>query len=41
MPDEYQAIRDGRIKNSPEELIKNKISKVLNIYKYATTEEIN
>ena len=41
MPDEYQAIRDGRIKNSPEELIYHKISHVLNIYKYATTEEIN
>ncbi len=41
LPDEYDALREGRIANNPQELIYSKISHVLQTYHYATTEVIS
>jgi D-tagatose-1,6-bisphosphate aldolase subunit GatZ/KbaZ len=38
-PDAYEAVRNGEIKNTPEDLIINKISTILSNYNYATMEE--
>lgn len=36
MPVQYQALREGRLSNMPEDLIRNKIAEVLKNYSYAT-----
>lgn len=41
LPDEYDALREGRIANNPQALIFSKISHVLQIYHHATTEVIS
>ena len=40
MPEEYEDVRKGVIKNDPEELIYRRIRKVLDIYHYATNGEV-
>ncbi|HEY6907671.1 MAG TPA: class II D-tagatose-bisphosphate aldolase, non-catalytic subunit, partial [Ignavibacteriaceae bacterium] len=36
-PEEYYAVREGRITENPEEIILHRISSVLEIYNYATS----
>ncbi len=40
LPEEYEAIRLGKITNDPEEFIYRRIRKVLKIYHYATNGEV-
>ncbi len=35
LPNQYKEVREGKIKNHPNEIIKSKISEVLSVYKYA------
>lgn len=37
LPEQYNAVREGSIKNYPVSLIRNKIGEVLNIYNFATS----
>ena len=40
LPESYEAVRNGEIKNLPESLVLNRIEQVLNKYNYATMEGI-
>jgi D-tagatose-1,6-bisphosphate aldolase subunit GatZ/KbaZ len=40
LPEEFDAIRNGEISNRPEDLINHKITKILDIYNYATRVEL-
>jgi len=40
-PEEYYAIREGKISEAPEDIIIHKISGVLDIYNYATSGGLN
>ncbi len=40
LPEEFDAVRDGKIYNHPEDLINHKITKILDIYNFATSEEV-